>query len=240
VRQRIADECGISITSTKTIVNAIICGMRFIHFGGQLNTTLINIISEDKSLTTDQIVSQANAVCNSDILKNMRSEVKLLWVSLKPKLVQRYHSVLLNKDFSERKLSSNCGSRWDLYFKLEAKVLSLTDKWLKNNDIKLFKEHDGWSTDLAYDVEELQQHIKSKIGISIKISYDCHNVVTNRLKPTKYVRKCVPNKSIALLPRGTPHCFTLLLSYFYDLIVKTVFKSKIMVMNIRDGPRMNV
>ena len=171
-RKAISQECNISVPCAKLLVNAIMCGMRFVRYNGEVNRNLIKILMETDDLTEDKAFDTVEDIINSSILKQLRIDVKQLWTTLKPYLRTRYHEILINKDGTQRKLPSNCTTKWELYFKLEARILKLVSHYADKNNIKMFKEHDGWSMDKPLDQEEVNKYLKLKTGIAVGLTYD--------------------------------------------------------------------
>jgi hypothetical protein len=79
-----------------------------------------------------------------------------------------YHS-----DGKKKRISSK--DRWELYFLYERCVMNSVTAYLDKQHARYLIEHDGWSSNIQVDINELTEHVRTSTGIhTIEFEYECY------------------------------------------------------------------
>ena len=88
-------------------------------------------------------------------LTDLREEIRDIWRTIKKALGLRGRL--------------NAKKKSEIYRKLEEQVKNSVKRYMKKQGIRVFTEHDGWRTDMLYDMGELKRHIKRETGFVIEV-----------------------------------------------------------------------
>ena len=150
VRDRLANECGITATQVKQVLTAMIQG-------GTLSCFHENRIFAE--LNYNKVVL-GNLQLNPYILQ-FKEECKEIWKTIKPTM-----------SVGTRRLNGRDKS--ELYRVLEESVRVVIQRYLKRDKNKYFFEHDGWTCARAIDIDRLITEVRIQTGLVIELDWTIH------------------------------------------------------------------
>lgn len=150
VRERLANECGISVDQVKQVLTAMIQG-------GTLSAFHENRIFAQLNYNR---VALSNLQVNPYVLQ-FKEECKQIWKTIKPTL-----------SVGTRRLNGRDKS--ELYRVLEESVRVVIQRSLKRDKNKYFFEHDGWTCARAVDIDRLISEVKTQTGLVIELEWTIH------------------------------------------------------------------
>jgi len=153
IRNKIAVEAELPVENIKNIINAM--------FSGGFLTTYKK--------------SQVFKMCNSDtsvvrflqqheFLNFLKADIKTMWAPIKADQPVEYYWTKTQKWW---KKSFSPKDKWNIYFKLERKVLNEIRIYLDVRNIKYFLEHDGFRTNTRVDILDLSEYIYKELGFEL-------------------------------------------------------------------------
>lgn len=142
VRQRIANDCNISESTAKDIINALLTGAKL---GCNREFGIFSLLNGDHS--------KVKWLQQDEFILQIKEDIKVCWDYIKKGTGSSMKLIPKNKS--------------EVYLKLERQVLNETKKFLKRKKMKFVLEHDGWSCDSAIDPYELRVHIRNNTGFMI-------------------------------------------------------------------------
>jgi len=150
-RQHISAIANIPLKDAKVLVNALFCGARL---GASKEFALFALVDFDREKIT--------ALQNDARLTQLREDIKTCWKAIEP-------SMPAMQNAKGRKLPLNSRRKWNRYFELERRVLNVVRAELQQAGIKCFLEHDGWRSDTALDLMQLEEIVYKETGYRITI-----------------------------------------------------------------------
>jgi hypothetical protein len=153
VRERLANDCGITVKQVKQVLTALIQG-------GTLSSFHENRIFAELNYNK---VSLGHLQMNPYICE-FKEECKQLWTTIKPTL-----------SVGTRRLNGRDKS--ELYRILEESVRVVIVRYLKKDKNKHFFEHDGWSSERAVDIDQLINEVRRQTGFVIELDWTIHEYV---------------------------------------------------------------
>lgn len=142
VREVLSEALGITTKTVKMIVNALFAGAKL---GKNPNFSLYNELDGNDALI---VKLQGN-----EYICALRESIRLMWQAL---------------PISDRRKSK---IKWDLYFRLERKVLDAVKKFMRSTNNKCFTEHDGWTCAYEIDEHRLCRFVRETTGYTICLSH---------------------------------------------------------------------
>lgn len=143
-RQDLADRIDVDIKTAKTLITQRFAGA---SFGPQ------NSIAK----TLDGRWVSYNRLRTDPVFVALSKEIVLLWQWIK---VKENITVRLNS-----------GMKWGIYFQEEYLVMKSVHRYLSDNNIQYFHEHDGWRSPKPVDLNLLTQHLQIETGYVLDFSY---------------------------------------------------------------------
>jgi hypothetical protein len=150
VRERLANECGISVEQVKQVLTAMIQGGTLSSFH---ENRIFQMLNYNKT-------SLSNLQVNPYVLE-FKEECKIIWKTIKPTM-----------SVGTRRLNGRDKS--ELYRVLEESVRVVIQRYLKKEKNKYFFEHDGWTCARAVDIDLLILEVKRQTGLVIELDWTIH------------------------------------------------------------------
>jgi hypothetical protein len=155
VRQQLAQECGITESQVKFVINAVLQG-------GVISCFRDSRIFNELHCNYEAIRHlQHNAV-----LLDIRDDIREMWRILKEDFPQRTVTDRLGRTRSAR-LSGRDKSGY--YRQLESQVGRVIRRHLKKNNIRCLWLHDGWCCDRVVDTAALITQVRQQTGFVIQL-----------------------------------------------------------------------
>ena len=174
VRQYVADTYHINIKTVKQLITSW-------FFGAPLSTYYK---SSSMRMINDR--NTIEALKNDPILTELRLCIKQMWKTLRHAqdtynnyILQREYTITATGKNRLKRLSSK--NKSDFYMSKELVIMNRIETYLKNQCVKVFREHDGWTSDVYIDPTILESHIRSNTKYKmIQIDYELvqHSQVT--------------------------------------------------------------
>jgi hypothetical protein len=171
VRATIAAETGLDIKAIKTIINSLFSGARL---GLGDDFAVSHLIHHDPVAF--------EVLKNNDYIQQLRSEIRLVWQTIRPHLESRTITDCLGRT---RRLPISSRQKWQLYFELESQVMTSAERYLRESGNQCFLEHDGWSCRQHISIDDLCHQVYQDTGFSIDID-STTTTLTNPLCITSF------------------------------------------------------
>jgi hypothetical protein len=155
VRARLAKEAELNVKDVKILINALFCGAKL---GNNKEYSLSRLLKHDES----RIIFLRQEPFLSELIE----EIRIMWsyiYSIIPRVKQP------DKNGKLRLKIITSSERWNIYFRLEGTVLASIRKYINNNGLKCFLEHDGWSCKNNINLEELVRYIKNDTKFDVQL-----------------------------------------------------------------------
>ena len=155
VRARLAKEAELNVKDVKILINALFCGAKL---GNNKAFSLSHLLNHDESKIT--------FLKQEQFLSELIEEIRIMWsyiYSIIPRVKQP------DKNGKLRLKIITSSERWNIYFRLEGTVLASIRKYINNNGLKCFLEHDGWSCKNNINLEELVRYIKNDTKFDVQL-----------------------------------------------------------------------
>lgn len=164
VRQELARDLQLSISDVKRLITML------------FNRAPIGHVS---SLATTQLLrgdSRAiNAVKSNAYIQSLRQEIKRCWDKLANHQIDGEYAIPRTYHGDGKKKRITSSDRWQLYFLYERCVMNSVTAYLDKQLAQYLVEHDGWSSNIQVDLDELTQHVRTSTGIhTIEFEYECY------------------------------------------------------------------
>lgn len=158
IRNQIAQQAELDPSAIKVLVNALFSGAKL---GNNPTFATYKMFSGD--------LARIEYLKQDPFITGLRSDIKTCWEHIKPSMVRRS---IVNKNNKTQLLPLSSKDKWNRYFQLERLVLNSVIDYLKANEIQFFAEHDGWTTSIELDQNELIDHVYKQTGFRIKIDLE--------------------------------------------------------------------
>jgi hypothetical protein len=153
VRQQLSKDTGTSEKQIKQVINAMFCGARISHW---TKSSIFMIVDENHYLI-DQLKQHP-------WINELKEEIKCLW-----------NDIFKNertRDFDGILVRINSKDRWQVYFEQERVVLDSIRRYLRKKQIKALLEHDGFTTNQAVNIDELEDRIRQETNFLVRLSVE--------------------------------------------------------------------
>lgn len=148
VRERISQELDITAKTAKQIVHAMITGAMI---GANPRSAIFQYLNYDRAkivwLQQDTYIQQ------------LKTDISNCWQVIKK-----------NTTYTSKRFNGKDKSR--VYRSLEKQVMDKVYKWLKRDNIRVVREHDGWKSDQLVDQIELRSYIRRATGYIVDFDYE--------------------------------------------------------------------
>lgn len=155
IRAMLSRDLEISPEVTKRIINALFCGARI---SSNHDSSIYQYLDYD--------YSRLLCLKQHHYIIQLRKDIKCCWDYIEEAYEKRYS---IDKHGRLRRVRMNSKRKWGVYFSLERGVVEVVSKYLKEENIKFFLEHDGWTTDRLIDLELLTRRIKLELDYTLMI-----------------------------------------------------------------------
>lgn len=155
VRTQLSKDFELDVKQTKVLINSLFCGAR-IGLSSQFSTSIL--------LGND--VSKIMFAKEHEFLTGLREDIKTAWsyvISSEQEITRR------RKLDTGRLIPVSSKDKWLVYFKYERYIMNVISRHLKEENLKFFLEHDGWSCDKQVDVSQIEQLILAETGFTVKL-----------------------------------------------------------------------
>ena len=156
VRQELAIAAEISEDKVKVIINALICGA---YLSKADNTAIYNELGGD--------LCRIEYLQQDAYILQLKQDIKTMWSYIKPTQTRRF---VKTKKGTYKMAPFSCRDKWSVYFRLERQILNSVSQFMRENQVKFFLEHDGWSSSKELNELELTQWVRESTGYMIKLS----------------------------------------------------------------------
>jgi hypothetical protein len=154
IRQQIALEADIDTDTVKRIVNALLAGAKL---SANPDTEIYQMLDGD--------IARIRFLQQHKYLTDLRADIKTCWDYIKITIPPRMITTTTGRI---RRLPLSSRQKWMLYFDLERQVLNEIREFLRDNNIRHFLEHDGWSCESEIDLDCLSQRVFEKTGFRVE------------------------------------------------------------------------
>ena len=164
VRQELARDLQLSISDVKRLVNMLFNGAPIGHITHLATTQLLK--GDGHAI---------ERVKRNPFIQSLREDIKQCWKKIANHqldgayiLPRTYHP-----DGKKKRITSS--DRWRLYFLYERHVMNSVTAYLDKQLALYLIEHDGWSSNIQVDINELTEHVRTTTGIhTIEFEYECY------------------------------------------------------------------
>lgn len=152
-RHQLAKDTELTIKQVKILINALFCGARI---GNNKQFAISQLLEHD--------TAKINYLKQDPFITELREEIKILWSYITPHMTRKQVNGRL-KPISSRQ-------KWSVYFQLECTVISAIKRYIKQQQLKCFLEHDGWVCEQELNQKELTDYVKQQTGYEIKLKLE--------------------------------------------------------------------
>lgn len=158
LRQQIAQDCMISESQVKTVINGLLTG-------GVISCWQGGKIFKELNYSVNSVIN----LNHNPLVIGIKQDIKQLWQTLKQEFPVRY---LEDKNGKSRRRRLSARDKSSLYFELESEVGDVIRRSLRKNKIKALWKHDGWCCDKFIDPIDVEREVKRLTGYSIKLDWN--------------------------------------------------------------------
>ena len=164
VRRDLAHDLQLSTTDVKRLVNMLFNGAPVGHISDLATTQLLR--GDSRAI---------ERVKNNNYIKSLRADITACWSKIANHqldgeyvIPRTYHSTGKKKRISSK-------DRWQLYFLYERHVMNSVTAYLDKQLALYLIEHDGWSSNIQVDLNDLTHHVRTSTGINtIEFEYESY------------------------------------------------------------------
>lgn len=197
-RNTLAEEFDISPTKVKIIINAMFCGAKL---GASDYFSIFKLVERD--------IKVMKKMKDHELLVGLKEDIRQCWNSITPYLPVSY---ITDKNGKKRKKALDSKTRWELYFRLERKVLNIAKGYMDENGFKYFLEHDGWACNQYFDPKHFSDYVFQQLGYRLNFDYeqiDCEgNVVVEQENIESFDQHITSDNHIVKVINNTIFKFT--------------------------------
>ena len=153
-------ENGFIEKTSKILINALFCGARL---GNSEQFALSKLMQHDKT--------RIEWLKQDEWLTDLRSDIKSCWSTI---IEYMPRTKYFDKNGTSKNKPINSKQKWAVYFSLERQVLNAASDYFRKTNNKCFLEHDGWSTEMMIDLQDMKHYIFKKTGFNIEIDCEYH------------------------------------------------------------------
>ena len=173
IRQRISTDLNISISNAKKLLTMLFNGAP-LGLGRTFPDGTWKPLSTGEILHNDSKRIEA-AKAHPDIVA-LRTSISKCWQKITNYQVDGEYLMPREYHADNRKKRVNGKDRWALYYRYERHVMNSVTAYLDKQGAKYFIEHDGWSSTIQLDSNELTNHVRSVTGIdTIEFDYEYYS-----------------------------------------------------------------
>ena len=154
MRIKLAEETEITVKEAKQIINALFAGA---HLTTYHKGALMKLLDND--------VAKIKFLQQHPYLTSLRLEIKQMWDLIKSTSPTVYFTTTTGK---RRKRPFNAKAKWNIYFKLERSIIEEVKTYMKEIDSKFFLEHDGFTSSLPIDEQDLSDWVQANTDFIVK------------------------------------------------------------------------
>jgi hypothetical protein len=155
IRADISTKAELDPKTVKVLINALFCGARL---GANNQLAMFQLLEQDRA--------KMAYIKQDPFIIELREDIKTCWEYISPSMTRERN----NKTNKLKPISSS--QKWNRYFDLERQVLNSVIQYMKDNSIKYFLEHDGWSCDRVIDRDQLSDYVYGSTGYRVMFEVD--------------------------------------------------------------------
>jgi hypothetical protein len=164
IRQELAHDLQLSISDVKRLITMLFNRAPIGHVSSLATTQLLR--GDSRTIET----VKANAY-----IKSLREEIKHCWDKLAKYQIEGEYAIPRTYHSDGRKKRITSSDRWQLYFLYERHVMNSVTAYLDKQLALYLIEHDGWSSNIQIDLNDLTHHVRTSTGINtIEFEYECY------------------------------------------------------------------
>jgi hypothetical protein len=157
VRNRIAQETGITPQQAKEVINAVLMGA---PLGHNPDSAIYCMLKGNTEVI--------DALKQNTTLQQLRDDIRMCWKHIRPTLPVTY---VTDKNGKTRRRPISAKQKAGVYFDLERRVITSVRNYLDQTSNQYFLEHDGWVCAQEVNQEQLIQHIRNQTGFRVKLDF---------------------------------------------------------------------
>lgn len=159
VRYGLAKEAEITQQQAKQIINALFAGA---HLTTYADSALFKLIDCD--------VAKMKFLQQHPYLTVLRMDIKTMWDVIKSSYPPQYFITTTGK---KRKRAFNAKAKWDIYFRLERKIIEEVKTYMNEINSRYFLEHDGFTSEKPINPQDLSYWIQAGTDFKLKLEKKC-------------------------------------------------------------------
>lgn len=154
VRTLLATDLESDIKTVKVLINSLFCGAKVsVH----PESSMFQLLDSDPA--------RIEYIRQHPYITELRSDIKTMWEYITPEIPRRRDQI------TNRLKPVTSSDKWRVYFRTECEVMTLIRRYLSQQQIRFFNEHDGWCSDKPVDLAELTEWIFSLTGYQLRFDY---------------------------------------------------------------------
>ena len=163
IRKRLALEADLPEKNIKKIMTALFSGG---FFSTSPKSAIFKLCLED--------ASRVKFLKQDTFIIRLLADIKQMWIYLSDELpvIQK-----VTNTGKIRNMQMTPKAKWNLYFKIERRILDFIRCYLETEDHKVFLEHDGFTTDTEVNINELTEYIYQNTDYDLLFDEQLDNTV---------------------------------------------------------------
>lgn len=162
IRHDLARDLNLNVNDVKKLINMLFNGAP-VGYRTDLATTQL-LRGDTRTI---------ELIKNNEFLQQLRSEIRICWHKLSNHQIDGEYVMQRTYHPDGRKKRISSRDRWHVYFSYERRVMDSVTAYLDKQHARYLIEHDGWSSDIHVDLNELTEHVRSASGIhTIEFDYE--------------------------------------------------------------------
>lgn len=164
IRQELARDLQLSLSDVKKLITMLFNRAPIGHVASLATTQLLR--GDSRAI---------EAVKRNAYIQSLREEIKRCWDKLAHYQIEGEYVIPRTYHSNGKKKRITSSDRWQLYFLYERRVMNSVTDYLDKQLALYLIEHDGWSSNIQVDLDELTHHVRTATGIStIEFEYECY------------------------------------------------------------------
>ena len=164
VRAQLTHDLQLSLNDVKRLINMLFNGAPVGHISHLATTHLL----KGDSRAIERVKSNA-------YIQSLRADIRECWSKIAKHQIDGEYVIPRTYHSDGRKKRITSSDRWQLYFLYERRVMNSVTHYLDKQLAQYLVEHDGWSSNIQIDLNELTDHVRNSTGIhTIEFEYECY------------------------------------------------------------------
>jgi hypothetical protein len=170
IRKQLAQDAEVDIKVVKVLINALFCGAKL----GCNPSFALSLLMNHDSVKIEYLKQH-------EFLKKLREEIKIMWSYIEQEIPRTKKP---DKNGRLRLIPVSSRDKWNIYFRLECEVMTSIRKYITDNKLQCFLEHDGWVCKSQIDTEKLTQWVRNDTKFDVKLDLENKITTTTELYPS--------------------------------------------------------